>query len=89
MHVQFRVKPRTVVLFDTSQSGPGNNDNKEVFCSQKVLEYLLIGITLQIIVDLRVMPIKRYSTFPKPQELEPDAWAEFSIKHRKLVLFDP
>ena len=35
------------------------------------------------------MPINWYSTFLKPQELEPDAWAEFSVKHRTLVLFDP
>ena len=30
-------------------------------------------------VDLRVMPMKRYSTFPKARELEPDAWAQFQV----------
>ena len=40
-------------------------------------------------MDLRVMPMKRYSTFPKARELEPDARAQFSVKPRTLVIFDP
>ena len=44
-------------------------------------------LRLQFMVDLIVMPMKKYSSFPKARELEPDARAKFSVKPRTLVIF--
>ena len=42
-------------------------------------------LAFQIRVDLGVMEMKEYSTFPKAPELEPDHQMRFSVIYRTLV----
>ena len=44
-------------------------------------------LSLQVRVNLGVMPKKKYSTFPRAQELESRDQMHFSIKPRTLSLF--
>ena len=44
-------------------------------------------LSLQVRVNLGVMPKKKYSTFPRAQELESHDQMHFSIKPRTLSLF--
>ena len=43
---------------------------------------------LELKVDMGVIPIKRYSSFPKAQEFVSDAQQQFHVKHTAQVLFD-
>ena len=52
------------------------------------IDGILTGNQLQLIVGLGVMPMKRYPTFPKSPELDPDVQMQFSVKLWTLVLFD-
>ena len=46
-------------------------------------------LSYQVRVNLGVMPKKRYSTFPKAQDLESYDQMHFSIKPKTLLLFVP
>ena len=39
-------------------------------------------------MDSGLIPIKRYSSFPKALEFESDAQVQFNVKHMAQVLFD-
>ena len=44
-------------------------------------------LPLQVVVDLGVLPMKRYSIFLKALDLELNHQMQFSVKPRTLVLF--
>ena len=46
-------------------------------------------LQFQVMVDLRVMPMKMYSTFLNAQESKSHDQIHFSIKPRTLLLFVP